>query len=242
MLQAVLESTWPSSRGGRVRWTLLRNLLLAVAQFRRPLRRRASVSLGSGGEELGGWGPGGGVGVWGRGPFAPPNADVLLPEGVAAEPRLRPHSALIRQGSWSGVSETSSHESLTPPLAKSSSLSSVKTPAHSKPRPPRWCPAWLRPSASLLPAGMNVGRTSGTNGCSSDSVSQKPPLGPTPPAAPPAGGLVPRSQICLSTFYQEGAESTEPEPNRRLQPGDRNGRWVQGQRSPEQLGLRCLWS
>lgn len=63
MLQAVLESTWPSSRGGRVRWTLLRNLLLAVAQFRRPLRRRASVSLGSGGEDL----VGGGGGVSGDG-------------------------------------------------------------------------------------------------------------------------------------------------------------------------------
>uniref|UniRef100_H3CIK0 DENN domain containing 4B n=1 Tax=Tetraodon nigroviridis TaxID=99883 RepID=H3CIK0_TETNG len=38
--KAVLESTWPScSQGGRVRWTRLRNVLLAVAQFRRPLKR-----------------------------------------------------------------------------------------------------------------------------------------------------------------------------------------------------------
>lgn len=40
----------------------------------------------------------------------------------------RPQSALIRQCSWSGLSESSSHESLTGLLVKSSSLSSMKTP------------------------------------------------------------------------------------------------------------------
>lgn len=46
--------------------------------------------------------------------------------------RLRPHSTLIRQSSWSGLSESSSHESLTGSLVKSNSLSSMKTPSDSK--------------------------------------------------------------------------------------------------------------
>lgn len=46
-----------------------------------------------------------------------------------ADMRLRPHSTLIRQSSWSGLSESSSHESLTGPLVKSNSLNSMKTPS-----------------------------------------------------------------------------------------------------------------
>lgn len=46
-----------------------------------------------------------------------------------ADLRLRPHSALIRQSSWSGLSESSSHESLTGPLVKSNSLNSMKAPS-----------------------------------------------------------------------------------------------------------------
>lgn len=46
--------------------------------------------------------------------------------------RLRPHSTLIRQSSWSGLSESSSHESLTGPLVKSNSLNSMKTPSDGK--------------------------------------------------------------------------------------------------------------
>lgn len=47
--QAVLESKWPStSQGGRLRWAKLRNALLAVAQFRQPIKRRQkSGSVGS---------------------------------------------------------------------------------------------------------------------------------------------------------------------------------------------------
>lgn len=47
--QAVLESKWPStSQGGRLRWAKLRNVLLAVAQFRQPIKRRQkSGSVGS---------------------------------------------------------------------------------------------------------------------------------------------------------------------------------------------------
>uniref|UniRef100_A0A8C6LF44 DENN domain containing 4B n=1 Tax=Nothobranchius furzeri TaxID=105023 RepID=A0A8C6LF44_NOTFU len=47
--KAVLESKWPSTnQGGRLRWAKLRNVVLAVAQFRRPIRRRQkSDSMGS---------------------------------------------------------------------------------------------------------------------------------------------------------------------------------------------------
>lgn len=47
--QAVLESKWPStSQGGRLRWAKLRNVLLAVAHFRQPIKQRQkSGSVGS---------------------------------------------------------------------------------------------------------------------------------------------------------------------------------------------------
>uniref|UniRef100_A0A7N6FBE6 DENN/MADD domain containing 4B n=1 Tax=Anabas testudineus TaxID=64144 RepID=A0A7N6FBE6_ANATE len=47
--KAVLESKWPStSQGGRLRWAKLRNVLLAVAQFRQPIKRREkSGSVGT---------------------------------------------------------------------------------------------------------------------------------------------------------------------------------------------------
>uniref|UniRef100_A0AAQ4S431 DENN domain containing 4B n=1 Tax=Gasterosteus aculeatus aculeatus TaxID=481459 RepID=A0AAQ4S431_GASAC len=47
--KAVLESKWPSTnQGGRLRWAKLRNVLLAVAQFRRPVKRqRKCGSVGS---------------------------------------------------------------------------------------------------------------------------------------------------------------------------------------------------
>uniref|UniRef100_A0A8C5E4B6 DENN/MADD domain containing 4B n=1 Tax=Gouania willdenowi TaxID=441366 RepID=A0A8C5E4B6_GOUWI len=39
--KAILESKWPSTnQGGRLRWAKLRNVLLAVAQFRQPIKRR----------------------------------------------------------------------------------------------------------------------------------------------------------------------------------------------------------
>lgn len=44
-VQAVLESTWPSStRGGYFLWMKLRNVLLGVAQFKRALRRHAPLT------------------------------------------------------------------------------------------------------------------------------------------------------------------------------------------------------
>uniref|UniRef100_A0A3B5N1R8 UDENN domain-containing protein n=1 Tax=Xiphophorus couchianus TaxID=32473 RepID=A0A3B5N1R8_9TELE len=50
--KAVLECKWPSTnQGGRLRWAKLRNVLLAVAQFRQPIkRRRKSGSVGSRGQ------------------------------------------------------------------------------------------------------------------------------------------------------------------------------------------------
>uniref|UniRef100_A0A665U9E2 DENN/MADD domain containing 4B n=1 Tax=Echeneis naucrates TaxID=173247 RepID=A0A665U9E2_ECHNA len=103
--KAVLESKWPSTnQGGRLRWAKLRNVLLAVAQFRQPIKRRQkSGSVGSRGEAM---------------------AD--------PDQKPRPQSTLIRQSSWSGLSESSSHESLTGPLLKSNSLNSMKTSTDSK--------------------------------------------------------------------------------------------------------------
>ncbi|XP_011471653.1 DENN domain-containing protein 4B isoform X1 [Oryzias latipes] len=172
--KAILESKWPStSQGGRLRWAKLRNVLLAVAQFRQPIRAREKS--GSGGSRGG---------------------QACSDSVVAEDLRLRPHSALIRQSSWSGLSESSSHESLSGPLVKSSSLSSMRPPAD-KTKPSR---------RSVLPHA-------GTNGC---AASQKPPLGLRDGStAPPGGAVVPRSQVCLSSFYKDCAEadcsSCEPE-------------------------------
>nr|XP_040021189.1 DENN domain-containing protein 4B-like isoform X1 [Gasterosteus aculeatus aculeatus]XP_040021190.1 DENN domain-containing protein 4B-like isoform X1 [Gasterosteus aculeatus aculeatus] len=182
--KAVLESKWPSTnQGGRLRWAKLRNVLLAVAQFRRPVKRqRKCGSVGSREEEV----------------------------TMDPDQRLLPHSTLIRQSSWSGLSESSSHESLTGSFVKSSSLSSMNIPSEKV--------ALCR--KSLL-------RHTGTNGCS-DSASCKPPMGlsntSTPSIAPPGGLLVRRSQVCLSTFYKECAESAESEPDCSCQPAKRDGR------------------
>ncbi|XP_019896658.3 DENN domain-containing protein 4B isoform X3 [Esox lucius] len=97
--KAVLESKWPSTnQGGRLRWAKLRNVLMAVAQFRQPIRQRQkSGSVGS-------------------------RTDVTMD----CNQQSRPQSSLIRQSSWSGLSESSSHESLTGSIMKSNSLNSMR--------------------------------------------------------------------------------------------------------------------
>ncbi|XP_041843646.1 DENN domain-containing protein 4B-like isoform X2 [Melanotaenia boesemani] len=181
--KAVLESKWPSTnQGGRLLWAKLRNVLLAVAQFRQPIRRREkSSSVGSRGDPA-----------------------------MDPDQRPRPHSALIRQSSWSGLSESSSHESLTGHMVKSSSLNSMKTSSDK-----------IRPSKkTLLP-------NSGTNG-HGDISSGKPPLGrrdtSTPPPATPGGLVVRRSQVCLSNFHNECTESADMEADYRCHPASRDGR------------------
>lgn len=177
--KAVLECKWPSTnQGGRLRWAKLRNVLLAVAQFRRPIkRRRKSGSLGSRGEAT-----------------------------LEGEPKPRPQSALIRQSSWSGLSESSSHESLSGSLMKSCSLSSMKTPK-------------LKVSKKS-----SVFHGPGTNG---DAVLCKPPLGrreaSAPPAAPPGGGVVRRSEVCLSSFYAEADLDCSRDPEDERGRSDRTG-------------------
>ncbi|XP_037639859.1 DENN domain-containing protein 4B-like [Sebastes umbrosus] len=180
--KAVLESKWPStSQGGRLRWAKLRNVLLAVAQFRQPIKRwQKCGSMGSRGETM-----------------------------MDSDQRPRPLSTLIRQSSWSGLSESSSHESLTGSLMKSSSLNSMKMPTDKV----KFC------KKAVL-------RNAGTN------VSRKPPMGPRdtctpqPPPLPSGGVLVRRSQVCLSTFYRECAESADSEPDCSCQPAERDGRPV----------------
>ncbi|XP_031605363.1 DENN domain-containing protein 4B [Oreochromis aureus] len=181
--KAVLESKWPSTnQGGRLRWAKLRNVLLAVAQFRQPIKRRQkSGSVGSRGETA-----------------------------AESDRRPRPHSTLIRQSSWSGLSESSSHESLTGPLVKSNSLSSMKTA-----------------SDKVKPGKKSVLREAGANGCA-DTVSRKPPLGrrgtSTPPPAPSGGVLVQRSQVCLSSFYKECVELADSELDFSCQPAEADRR------------------
>uniref|UniRef100_A0A674E804 DENN domain containing 4B n=1 Tax=Salmo trutta TaxID=8032 RepID=A0A674E804_SALTR len=172
--KAVLESKWPSTnQGGRLRWAKLRNVLMAVAQFRQPIKQRQKSG----------------------------SVDTM-----DSNQRSRPQSNLIRQSSWSGLSESSSHESLTGSMVKSNSLNS------------------MRESKLSMKA---VLRNVGANGCS-NPVSRKPPVGPrdtsTPSPFPPDGVLVRRDQVCLSTFYKDCAETAVSEPDCSCQPGDRDGR------------------
>lgn len=85
-------------------------------------------------------------------------------------------------------------------------------------------------------------RNAGANGCD-DAGSRKPPLGrrdaSTPPPAPPAGGVVRRSQICLSTFYKECAESPDAKPDCGCQPAERDGRWVRCEESDDVVSTFC---
>ncbi|KAK6326400.1 hypothetical protein J4Q44_G00020450 [Coregonus suidteri] len=181
--KAVLESKWPSTnQGGRLRWAKLRNVLMAVAQFRQPIRQRQkSGSVSS-------------------------RTDVTMDSNQ----RSRPQYNLIRQSSWSGLSESSSHESLTGSMVKSNSLNS------------------MRGSKDKSKLSRNaVFRNAGANGCS-DPASRKPPVGTrdtsTPSPFPPGGVLVRRDQVCLSTFYKDCAETADSEPDFSCQPGERDGR------------------
>lgn len=77
-----------------------------------------------------------------------------------------------------------------------------------------------------------MGQSSGTNGCGDP---RKPPLGPS--TAPSAGGggalRVPRSQVCLSTFYKDCSETNESEADYSCEPTDRDGRSVNTDFSPK---------
>ncbi|KAG9345325.1 hypothetical protein JZ751_009871 [Albula glossodonta] len=176
--KAVLESKWPSTnQGGRLRWAKLRNVIMGVAQFRQPIKRRQkSGSIGS------------------------------RPDFPAEQPpKARPHSSLIRQSSWSGLSEGSSHESLTSPLVKSNSLNSMRASTD---------------KSKLSKKGLI--QCTGTD----DPAARKPPAGPrdlvTPPPLPHSGGFVRRSEVCLSTFYKDCAETQDTEPDCSCQPGERD--------------------
>lgn len=85
-------------------------------------------------------------------------------------------------------------------------------------------------------------RNAGTNGCD-DAGSRKPPLGrrdtSTLPPAPPAGGVVRRSQVCLSTFYKECAEAADSEPDCGCQPAERDGRSVRCEESDDVMMTFC---
>ncbi|KAF0032036.1 hypothetical protein F2P81_016591 [Scophthalmus maximus] len=123
------------------------------------------------------------------------------------------------KSSWSGLSESSSHESLTGPLVKSNSLNSMKTSVDK-----------VRLCKKAAP------RNTATDG---DAVSCKPPLGlrdassaaAMPPAPPSGGALVRRSQVCLSNFYRECTESADSDPDCGCQLAERDGRPV-GVRDP----------
>ncbi|XP_062848457.1 DENN domain-containing protein 4B-like [Trichomycterus rosablanca] len=173
--KAVFESKWPSTnQGGRLRWAKLRNVLLAVAQFRQPIKRRQKSDS-----------------------FSSRKGD---------SNSLRPHSSLTRQTSWSGLSESSSHESLTGPITKSNSLSSVR--AHKS---------------------KTSDETPAQTATADDAASRKPPSGRRDTATPSPGPaaeriLVRRSQVCLSTFYTDCAETV---PESKSRPAERGSRSVE---------------
>ncbi|XP_028836616.1 DENN domain-containing protein 4B isoform X2 [Denticeps clupeoides] len=120
--------------------------------------------------------------------------------------KLRPQSELVRQSSWSGLSESSSYESLTGPMVKSNSLSSMSASDECK-----------MSRKALL-----------NNATHDDAASRKPPVGPrdsgTPPMRPASVALVRRSDVCLSTFYKDYAETADSEPDCRCQPLERVSR------------------
>ncbi|XP_062897836.1 DENN domain-containing protein 4B-like isoform X1 [Mobula hypostoma] len=98
--KAVLESKWPSrSQGGRLRWAKLRNVIIATAQFRRPLRERQGQLV------------------------AGTVRDRSREEGVKAAPR----ATLQRHTTWSGSSGSLDWEVHSPPLVKSRSTSCART-------------------------------------------------------------------------------------------------------------------
>ncbi|XP_016354956.1 DENN domain-containing protein 4B-like [Sinocyclocheilus anshuiensis] len=173
--KAVLESKWPSTnQGGRLRWAKLRNVVLAVAHFRQPIKQQQRSAS-----------------------FSTPAGDVLS--------KPRPHSALIRQSSWSGLSDSSSHESLTS-LAKSNSLSSVQ--------------------ASGGKVKLSKQAAAQTAAAGADAASRKPPAGRRNTLSPPAPVLVRRSDVCLSTFYRDCAENADADC--RCQP-ERDSRYTHRQ-------------
>ncbi|XP_078390150.1 DENN domain-containing protein 4B-like, partial [Cetorhinus maximus] len=100
-LQAVLESKWPSSnQGGRLRWAKLRNVILATAQFRRPLRERRLQSV----------------------------ARSLLERSQQEPSRAGPRFLLQRHTTWAGRSASiESWDGLGSPLVKSRSASCTRT-------------------------------------------------------------------------------------------------------------------
>ncbi|XP_026083696.1 DENN domain-containing protein 4B-like [Carassius auratus] len=147
--KAVLESKWPSTnQGGRLRWAKLRNVVLAVAQFRQPIKQQKRSTS-----------------------FSSHTGDELS--------KPRPHSAVLRKSSWSGLSDSSSHESLTS-LAKSNSVSGVQASA----------------------GKMKLSKQTA-------AASSKPPAGRRDTLSPPEPVLVRRSDVCLSTFHRDCAESTD---------------------------------
>ncbi|XP_069041553.1 DENN domain-containing protein 4B [Lepisosteus oculatus] len=186
--KAVLESKWPStSHGARLRWAKLRNVVLGVAQFRQPIKLRQQ----------------------GESPLCS-RADNL----VERPPRPRPHSSLVRQSSWSGLSEGSSHESLSGPLVKSNSLSSMRGPADK--------------SRALRKTARHTVGADGLAAAGKPPAPGRQPRDPTPPATPRARYTVERSQVCLSTFY---AECAEPGQACSCQPGERPDSRPAGQRA-----------
>uniref|UniRef100_H2ZS96 DENN domain containing 4B n=1 Tax=Latimeria chalumnae TaxID=7897 RepID=H2ZS96_LATCH len=114
--KAVLESKWPSSnQGGRLRWMKLRNVVLGVAQFRQPIKRRRqreAQSLNLTAPEK-------------RGRVAPPEklGRAVFSEAQVEKPPKVQKSNLYRQTTWGGRSRRESQEPLPGPLVKSKSIS-----------------------------------------------------------------------------------------------------------------------
>ncbi|KAK6471464.1 DENN domain-containing protein 4B-like [Huso huso] len=165
--KAVLESKWPSTNQGvRLRWAKLRNVVLAVAHFRQPIKQWQQQQ---------------------RMTYNNP-PDIVVDRASKAHPQC----SLIRQSSWSGLSDDSSHESLSGPLIKSNSLSSMR--------------GHMEKSKDLRRATL---KSLGAPGKDS-GASHK----------PPSGRMLQRSEVCLSTFSRDFAETEGRERSYSCQPGD----------------------
>ncbi|MGH0173223.1 UNVERIFIED_CONTAM: hypothetical protein FKN15_064853 [Acipenser sinensis] len=165
--KAVLESKWPSTNQGvRLRWAKLRNVVLAVAHFRQPIKQWQQQQ---------------------RMAYNNP-PDIVVDRASKAHPQC----SLIRQSSWSGLSDDSSHESLSGPLIKSNSLSSMR--------------GHMEKSKDLRRATLkSLGAPGNDSGASHK---------------PPSGRMLQRSEVCLSTFSRDFSETEGRERSYSCQPGD----------------------
>ncbi|GCC39335.1 hypothetical protein chiPu_0023146 [Chiloscyllium punctatum] len=161
--KAVLESKWPSSnQGGRLRWAKVRNVVLALAQFRRPLRERQLLQSG-------------------------PRS--LLERSQEESLRRAPKTQLQRHTTWAGRSTSiESWHGPGSPLVKSRSTSCTRSGAGAR-RDERASECQSRASSAERPARRGLLR--GLPRTARPAPSPAPACLCLQPEAPAQGGLQP---------------------------------------------------